>query len=45
MRKKGGKKRWMTIEIDLEKAYDMLIWDFGIDTLADIDFHITYNLD
>lgn len=36
MRTKKGKKGWMTIKIDLEKAYDRLSWDFVRDTLQDI---------
>ncbi|KAK8632523.1 hypothetical protein V6N13_072914 [Hibiscus sabdariffa] len=33
---KKGKKGWMTIKVDLEKAYDQLEWSFIDDTLADI---------
>lgn len=36
MRKKKGKKGFMAIKIDLEKAYDKLKWDFVKDTLVDI---------
>lgn len=36
MRSKKGKKGWMAIKIDLEKAYDRLEWGFVHDTLIDI---------
>lgn len=36
IRKKMGKKRYMAIKIDLEKAYDKLKWEFVHDTLTDI---------
>lgn len=36
MRSKGGKKGWMALKIDLEKAYDRLSWNFIKDTLVDI---------
>lgn len=38
MRNKKGKKGWMVIKIDLEKAYDRLKWIFVKDTLEDIGF-------
>ncbi|XP_072059052.1 uncharacterized protein [Arachis hypogaea] len=36
MRNKKGRKGWMAIKIDLEKAYDILKWNFIEDTLSDI---------
>lgn len=36
MRKKSGKKGWMTTKIDLEKAYERLKWSFIRETLDDI---------
>lgn len=36
MRKKKGNKGFMVVEIDLEKAYDRLSWDFIRDTLRKV---------
>lgn len=33
---KIGKKGFMAVKVDLEKAYDRLNWDFLLDTLKDI---------
>nr|KYP63874.1 Retrovirus-related Pol polyprotein LINE-1 [Cajanus cajan]KYP63887.1 Retrovirus-related Pol polyprotein LINE-1 [Cajanus cajan] len=38
MNHKKGKKGWMAIKIDLEKAYDRLSWNFIKETLLDIGF-------
>ena len=37
MKLKKGKKGFMAIKIDLEKAYDKLNWDFIVDVLLEID--------
>ncbi|CAA7016118.1 unnamed protein product [Microthlaspi erraticum] len=33
MRRKKGKRGWMLLKLDLEKAYDIIRWDFLEDTL------------
>ncbi|XP_025635616.1 uncharacterized protein [Arachis hypogaea] len=38
MRSKKGPKGWMTIKIDLEKAYDRIKWSFVRDTLLEVGF-------
>ena len=40
MRKKHGRSGFMAIKVDLEKAYDMLKWEFIWDTLQDDGFPI-----
>lgn len=38
MRNMRGKKGKVATKIDLEKAYDMLLWDFVVETLKDVGF-------
>ncbi|KAH1073528.1 hypothetical protein J1N35_025856 [Gossypium stocksii] len=38
MKSSKGKKGWMVIKVDLEKAYDKIRWDFLKDTLIDAGF-------
>lgn len=38
MRNLKGKKAWMALKIDLEKAYDKVRWDFLRDTLLEAGF-------
>lgn len=38
MKKKTGKKGWLAIKVDLEKAFDKLSWAFIQDTLEDVGF-------
>ena len=40
MRRKQGKKGYMVIKIDFEKAYDRLRWDFIRDTLHQMNLPI-----
>lgn len=35
-KKEKGKKRFMVLKFNLEKAYDKLSWDFGLDTLRQV---------
>lgn len=35
---KKGKKIWMAIKVDFEKAYDRIQWDFIENTLSDVGF-------
>ena len=38
MKRKIGRVGFMIVKVDLEKAYDMLRWDFINDTLLDVGF-------
>ncbi|XP_061358638.1 uncharacterized protein LOC133302833 [Gastrolobium bilobum] len=44
MKEKKGRKGWMMIKVDLEKAYDRLNWGFVRETLEDVGLHksLTY---
>lgn len=37
-----GRKGWVAMEIDLEKAYDRLSWSFLFDTLVDLGFENSF---
>lgn len=41
MRRKKGRKGWMLLKLDLEKAYDRIRWDFLEDTLKAAGFSDT----
>lgn len=41
MRIRKGRKAWMAIKVDLEKAYDKPRWDFIKDTLLDVGFPLS----
>lgn len=38
MRRKKGRRGWMLLKPDLEKAYDRIRWDFLVDTLLVVGF-------
>lgn len=42
MRRKKGKKGWMLLKLDLEKAYDRIRWDFLEDTLKAAGFSVEW---
>lgn len=39
MKRRQGKKGYMVLKIDLEKAYNRLSWDFIDDTLREVGFN------
>ncbi|KAM6563873.1 hypothetical protein CsatB_023871 [Cannabis sativa] len=39
MKKKKGKKGFMMIKLDMEKAYDKMDWEFILNTLKGLGFH------
>ena len=42
-KKPKGKKAWVTIKLDIKKAYDQMEWDFIMHCFQEIDFHPTWN--
>lgn len=40
MKRKKGRKGWILLKLDLEKAYDRIIWDFLEDTLIAAGFRM-----